>query len=184
MSRILFARCVAYAYRLELAVCLLLVAGIASAGEATLRWDPPTQNVDGSPLTDLAGYRVHYGPSPNELHQAIDIPNAGMNAYVVSDLAPGVYYFAMRAVNAEDEASDLSNIVTKTITAAATKAAYVIKQTRDNLALVVVGEVPADTSCASDKGVLVDGKAYYVVPRDAVTWAASVRSELVVAQCD
>ncbi len=34
-----------------------------SPGTATLSWTPPTQNTDGSPLTDLAGYRVYWGTS-------------------------------------------------------------------------------------------------------------------------
>jgi hypothetical protein len=33
----------------------------AISGQATLSWDPPTTNVDGTPLTDLAGYKVYYG---------------------------------------------------------------------------------------------------------------------------
>jgi ABC-type glycerol-3-phosphate transport system substrate-binding protein len=35
----------------------------SSTNSATLTWDAPTTNVDGTPLTDLAGYKVYYGTS-------------------------------------------------------------------------------------------------------------------------
>ena len=37
-------------------------------GSATLSWMPPTENADGSALTDLAGYRIYYGRNPNTLN--------------------------------------------------------------------------------------------------------------------
>ncbi len=46
-----------------------------STGSVTLSWYPPTQNADGSPLTDLAGYRVYYGHSADSLHQVITLDN-------------------------------------------------------------------------------------------------------------
>lgn len=173
-------------FKLFLAALLVAgsLAGYARAGEATLSWTPPTKNVDGSNLTDLAGYRLVYGTSAASLDRSIDIDNPGLRSYLVSDLAPGTYYFGVRAVNERGAESALSNIDSKTIVELTTRPVYVIKQTRDNVALVVVGEVPADTACSRDKGVLVGGKAYYVVPRDAVEWSASVTSEVVVAECD
>ena len=32
-----------------------------STGSVTLAWDAPTTNLDGTPLTALAGYKVYYG---------------------------------------------------------------------------------------------------------------------------
>jgi len=40
-------------------------------GRATLSWQAPTDNVDGTPLTDLAGFRVYYGNSVNDLRYVI-----------------------------------------------------------------------------------------------------------------
>src|SRR5262245_40558670 len=34
-----------------------------SAGVLDASWTAPTQNTDGSPLTDLVSYRVYYGPA-------------------------------------------------------------------------------------------------------------------------
>ena len=169
---------------LLLAAIVLAVSSPARAGTALVKWNPPTTNEDGSALTDLAGYRLVYGTSVASLNRSIDIDSPGLSSYLVSDLAPGTYYFGVHAVNEKGVESALSNVDSKTIVELSTRPVYVIKQTRDNVALVVAGEVPADTACSKDKGVLVGGKAYYVVPRDAVEWSGSVRSEIVVAECD
>jgi len=41
----------------------ILGAGFAFAGTATLTWTASTTGVDGTPLTNLAGYRIYYGTS-------------------------------------------------------------------------------------------------------------------------
>src|SRR5438094_2885164 len=46
-----------------LSAVLLLPARPASAGILDASWIAPTTNTDGSPLTDLASYRVYYGTS-------------------------------------------------------------------------------------------------------------------------
>src|SRR5713101_9065387 len=42
---------------------VLLVAAPGEAGVLDASWTAPTTNTDGSPLTDLASYRVYYGTS-------------------------------------------------------------------------------------------------------------------------
>jgi hypothetical protein len=39
---------------------IVMMACAAVAGDIILAWDPPTNNTDGTPLTDLAGYNVYY----------------------------------------------------------------------------------------------------------------------------
>jgi hypothetical protein len=82
-----------------------------SVGEMTLSWDAPDENTDGSALTNLAGYRIYYGASADDLRQVIDIPGVGMTTYVIDDLATGTYYLSIRAYNAQGAESALSNIV-------------------------------------------------------------------------
>lgn len=65
----------------------------------TLSWLPPTQNEDGSPLTDLAGYEIAYGRQSGMYSTRIDVQNPGVTTYVVSGLVPGAYYFAMSSYN-------------------------------------------------------------------------------------
>jgi hypothetical protein len=86
------------------------------SGVATLSWTPPTQNSDGSSLTDLAGYQISYGRSAEDLGQFISVTNASVSTYVVENLTTGTWYFAVSAVNARGITSPLSNVASKTIT--------------------------------------------------------------------
>ena len=84
-------------------------------GAASLSWEPPTTNTDGSALTNLAGYRIVYGATATQLTQTIQLANAGLSAYVVENLAPGTYYFAVRAYNSKGAESVDSNVIAKVV---------------------------------------------------------------------
>ena len=81
-------------------------------GSATLTWLPPTENTDGTALTDLAGYRIYWGTAPERIYsRSLSIDNPGTNAVVVENLAPATYYFVATAINAagvESPASDVA----------------------------------------------------------------------------
>jgi hypothetical protein len=66
-------------------------------GYANLTWTAPTQNVDGSPLTNLAGYEVRYGLSQSAMRQAIDIRNPGTTTVRIEGLTTGTWYFTVAA---------------------------------------------------------------------------------------
>lgn len=87
----------------------------SSTGSATLSWEPPTQRTDGSPLTDLAGYRIAYGNSPDNLGQGVTLNNPGVTRYVVENLSRGTWYFAMKAFDTSGSESDSSAVGSKTI---------------------------------------------------------------------
>ncbi len=59
----------------------------ASMGSATLTWQPPTTRTDGTPLTNLAGYRIRYGTAPESYSNVLTIPNGGITSAVVSEPA-------------------------------------------------------------------------------------------------
>jgi len=98
----------------SLAAFALTVADVSN-GTAALEWLPPTQNTDGSALTNLAGYRIVYGTSTQQLTQTIQVANAGMSSYVVDNLAPGTYYFAVRAYTSSGAESTNSNVVARVV---------------------------------------------------------------------
>jgi hypothetical protein len=85
------------------------------SGTALLNWVPPTQNSDGSTLTDLAGYMVLYGRSANDLQQSVSLTNPSLSSYMVENLTSGTWYFAVVAVNTVGASSQLSNVASKTI---------------------------------------------------------------------
>lgn len=84
-------------------------------GQATLSWTAPDENTDGTPVTNLAGYRIYYGTVADALDQVIDIPSVGLTTYVVENLTVGTYFFSIRAYNSAGAESALSNIVSYTI---------------------------------------------------------------------
>ncbi|HLA70124.1 MAG TPA: putative Ig domain-containing protein [Steroidobacteraceae bacterium] len=71
----------------------------AATGVASLQWEIPAAKVDGSPLDNLAGYRILYGRSPDDLDLSVFIEGASVNTYEFSDLESGIWYFAVAAVN-------------------------------------------------------------------------------------
>jgi hypothetical protein len=116
-----------------LAACLLVACGDQSGdgstastppapppagggtGSATLSWYPPTSNTDGSPLLNLAAYRVYWGTSARTFPNAVTLNNPGLATYVVDGLAPATWYFTITAVNSAGVESSFSNVVSKTI---------------------------------------------------------------------
>jgi hypothetical protein len=89
--------------------------GRSVVGSAELSWMPPTENTDGSALTDLAGYQIRYGRSSTELGETINLTNPSLNRYLVESLTVGTWYFAVAAVNSQGVSSVLSNVASKTI---------------------------------------------------------------------
>jgi Putative Ig domain len=87
----------------------------SSTGAATLSWTPPTRNTDGSSLTNLTGYRIYYGTSANTLTRTIAVNSAGLSRYVVTDLSPATYYFAITAVNSRGAESSRSVVASKVV---------------------------------------------------------------------
>jgi hypothetical protein len=84
-------------------------------GVATLDWQPPTQNNDGSALTNLAGYTVYYGTSPDNLSQSVKVNNPGLTAYSVTGLTSGTWYFAVTSYSTDGIESTRTSIVSTKI---------------------------------------------------------------------
>ena len=84
-------------------------------GTASLSWTPPTTNVDGSTLEDLAGYRIYYGTQEGTYPNMIPV-SKGVSSYVVENLAPNTYFFVITAYDYWGNESGQSNVATKTIT--------------------------------------------------------------------
>jgi hypothetical protein len=82
--------------------------------DKVLSWQAPTQNVDGSPLTDLAGYKVYWGTQSRSYGAPVVINDPAVTRWE-ADLPPGVYYFALTAFDAAGSESGYSNEVIKTI---------------------------------------------------------------------
>src|SRR5262244_2936698 len=100
--------------------CVLPAAGPATAGVIDASWIAPTTNADGSPLTDLASYRVYYGtasaPCPGT--SFIEVPSPTLSpvsnqivTFRLTGLSTGtLYYGSMTAVDTSGNESACSNI--------------------------------------------------------------------------
>jgi hypothetical protein len=87
----------------------------AATGSATLYWTDPTQNTNGTPLTNFAGIRIYYGTSSASLNHVVQIPGATATNYTVANLAAGTWYFGATAYNTVGAESGLSKVGSKTI---------------------------------------------------------------------
>jgi Putative Ig domain len=86
-----------------------------TTGTATVSWTAPTENTNGTALTNLAGFKVYYGTSASSLTQVAQVANAGATNYVVSGLASGTWYFAVTSYTTDGQESALSSTSSKTI---------------------------------------------------------------------
>lgn len=84
-------------------------------GSVTLSWLPPVENTDGSPLLDLAGYRVYQGTSATSLSPTQRIDSPGITRIVVDGLSSGTHYFAVSAFALSGAESALSSVGSKRI---------------------------------------------------------------------
>lgn len=81
----------------------------------TLSWTAPSQNEDGSALSNLAGYKIYWGTTPGVYTNSVTINDSGLTTYVVDNLAPGTYEFVATAFNTAGEESRYSSPATRTL---------------------------------------------------------------------
>jgi hypothetical protein len=106
---------------------------VATVTTVVITWTVPTQNADGSPLTDLKSYNVYQGGSEATLVKvgSIVVP---MTAYTTPALSPGTYYFAVTAVDSIGNESARTPAVSTVVAPPPTK----IPGTPSNLKITVI----------------------------------------------
>jgi hypothetical protein len=81
-------------------------------------WDVPISNIDGTPLTGLAGYRIHYGTAPGNYTGTVDITGWNVTHYAISNFlgpfpqAGTVLYVTVAARDYDNSESTYSNEIT------------------------------------------------------------------------
>lgn len=88
---------------LTVAVCLMC-SGLVYAESKVLTWDAPVTNEDGTPLTDLGGYKIY-----NNDVEVVDVGNVLTHTM---DVTEGSYVFTVRAYDTAGNESINSNEVT------------------------------------------------------------------------
>lgn len=92
-----------------------IVVSQIGTGSVTLSWTAPTQNDDGTALTDLAGYKIYYGQNSGVYTNTQDINNPGLTSFVVENLTLGEYFFVATAYNSAGIESRRSNEASKIV---------------------------------------------------------------------
>jgi hypothetical protein len=86
-----------------------------TTGSAILNWTIPTLNTDGTPVTDLAGFNIHYGTSASNLNQTLQIASPTQVSYTLNNLAAGTWYFGIVSYTTVNTQSAMSPVVSTTI---------------------------------------------------------------------
>lgn len=94
------------------------------SGQVTLTWLSPSENVDGTTLTDLAGFRIYYQTERGTRQSIVDLSaselGTGLAQYThtISALpAPDTYEFSISAFDLDGNESALSGSVSAFIDA-------------------------------------------------------------------
>ncbi len=164
---------------------LLLIAALQVC------WIAPTENVDGTSLTDLTGFNIYYGATSRNYSDTVPVNDPAATCHTFAPV-PGTYFVAMTALDADSNESAFSNEIIKTeaadtiprapILLAQDEIVYTVIKQPDRFVLLPIGTVPAGTSCDPNNSANGHG----AVPNDAVVWTSSTgpRPIVVVARCD
>lgn len=86
-----------------------------AVGSATVLWDIPTTNADGTPMSDLDHFIVYYGTESGVYSQSVVVPDPQANRVVVDNLPIGTWFFAVSAVDESGNESALSDEASKVV---------------------------------------------------------------------
>jgi hypothetical protein len=176
-----------------------------SVGSALLSWMPPTLNTDGSILKDLGSYKLYWGATAlGVMANKATVSDPTVLVYTVTDLPPGLTYFAASSVNAGGIEGPLSTAISKTITVPAPLTcsqtvhidvvtvpnppsnltvtdpiAYEVIKTTDAIKLAAIGTVALGVNCKPE----YDANGLNVVPRNLVKFTSATKPLVVVAKC-
>jgi len=174
------------------------------SGSANVSWTPPTKNVDGSTLTNLARFKIVYGTSSNSLTNSMVVDDITRTSATVSGLSPATWYFAVRAVNTAGAESANSNVSSKSVTGAtAAKSVAItitsppptgtyktisvnvwdVRKRSDGVwvRIGVVGKIALGRPCSTSFKV---GDHHYLVSRSYVTLTKTPASSQLVTYCE
>jgi hypothetical protein len=88
------------------------MVAVDSESEVNVSWVAPTENVDGTALTDLAGYRIYYGPGSRDYDGMLEVndPTATSHSFTATS---GDWYITMTALDRDGNESAFSNEIVR-----------------------------------------------------------------------
>jgi len=95
----------------KILMILMLIALWDTAYGLELQWTAPTTNADGTPLTDLAGYKIYWGEVSGKYTDSLDVGNVTVKK--MPDIE-GERYYATTAYDQSGNESGYSNEIAAT----------------------------------------------------------------------
>lgn len=96
------------------------VPGTPTKGSAHLTWAAPTLNTDGTPYTNAQGYQVFADQVSPPIKLATTVTPATVLTADCAGLDAGTWYFGVKALSTQNSTSDLSLVVSKSVTVVST----------------------------------------------------------------
>ena len=84
---------------------IICLAFTSLGADFSLTWDPPTNNIDNTPVTDLIGYRLYQGILSSNYATSNWVTGVVAHVYGITNTT----YFAVTAVNSQSNESDWSS---------------------------------------------------------------------------
>ena len=91
------------------------IAVAPALGVINVAWVAPTIKADGTPLTDLAGFRILVGTASGAYSSSVTVADPSATSFSLVDLPPASYYVVVIAYDAANNESLPSAEVSKTI---------------------------------------------------------------------
>jgi hypothetical protein len=85
------------------------------SGEAMVSWLAPSENTDGTVLTDLTGFNIYYSQDPLNFDQVVTLDCYWCLWTRINNLGPGTWYFAVKSYNRAGVESSYSRILSKRV---------------------------------------------------------------------
>jgi hypothetical protein len=90
------------------------MVSVSALGEISISWVAPTENVDGSALTDLDSYRIYVGDQSRSYDNTIEVTDATATSHTFT-AASGDYYITMTALDRDGNESAYANEILRSI---------------------------------------------------------------------
>ena len=81
----------------------------------SLSWNPPLYYTDGSTLNDLQGHNIYMKSGSGNFVKIYTLNTTAVATYLVENLSPGTYTFAVTAFNSSGVESSFSQTITVTL---------------------------------------------------------------------
>lgn len=103
---------------LAFVLALLLIPSVSFARySATIEWIAPLAYEDGTPLApeEILSFEILYGPESGNYTKSVTVSGTARE-FTISNLSPGVWYFAATVTTVELTTSEISNEVSRKFT--------------------------------------------------------------------